>query len=526
MTPYAQKLEQTLADAGSNRRCHDMLRNRFNPHPNFKAPFDDRLRTALTEYALPQRDIGKVIEHLDAVGYGAIHQPQQLMEAIERFQCDHAPSRAWMRGLRRAVKALQKSLVDQGVHGLHVRVFKDSEDIYMCLPKTDAHAGFAYLETGKRTKGEYREELYPEWTKIHSTIRNTGSHGLPLLVGSRLQCSGGYVDGEETDKVKHKERLVNMVDYRQVISEMMFSIPLQRALGFVDFYTGSRNPDEIAELIWRRRSVAKSFVSLDYSKYDQSLPGWLIDVAFDILYQCFDQSEIEEWKWLWKAVVFDFTHAPILGPDAKLYNRADGVPSGSMFTQIIDTICNWLMIETWRNMASERDRAPHSLNMLICGDDNLIFLNDDRDAARFEQEMLSYISYVFGVKGQPDKLGHGEVGKDDPHFLSRTWRITGPWREWHELVAHMLYPERRRPYDRNTLMSPEMILWAYVLAYPAGMEELIDVERFVTDYRGAINTWKDSTLSDAVPGYLSFQKRYIDRTFASVVKRIERNKVA
>lgn len=517
MDLYAQNLSLVMADAGSNKRYQSLVRGRYlRPAESTKVPFDNRVRDVITKYSYDPDEIFETTAHLDAVGYGARHNPKQLIEALDRFEGEHASDRTWMRTLKCACENMDKMLRRNVPYLLKPVLFADDEQIFDSLPKEDAHAGFAFLQTGLRTKGEYRGRLYTSWTDALANVREHGTHGFPILPGSRLQCSGGYVDGVAVESVKHKERLVNMVDYRQIISEMMFSIPVQRALSDVSFYTGSRNPDMLNHVIQFRRGWGEYWISLDYSAFDQSIPGWLIKLAFERLEKMFDQRAFNDVRWIWDAIVYDFIHAPIVGPKGLVY-RENGVPSGSMFTQIIDTIVNWLMIESWRMMKKEETGKSLPMQMLICGDDNLIFLKWECDPRDVGAEMLSYISHNFGVTGNVDKLDYGDCDYDDPKFLSRVWRFRGAWRDRHELIAHACYPERYRDYKRNPQLSGEMIVWSYILAYPEGMGEFIDIKSFIRDNQFEIPKWSCTALSEYVPGYLSFQVRYVEKTIANAL---------
>lgn len=515
MNLYTQNFNLAQASVASKKRLVELRRDRFYPNlASQSAPFDDKVRDVVLSYALRPDEVLKANHHLDAIGYGAIRCPESHWDALARFSAPHKPNRAWMRGFRRAKAKLIDVLRHDCGTDLTPMMFANDEQIMEALPKADSHCGWPYLHTGIKHKGDYEGEAFRLWCESLETVKTSGSHGLPVLPAYRLQCSGGYEDGQPTDKVKHKERLVGMYPFQGVISEMVFSIPFQRAMSQSSIYIGSRDPGELSKLILNRRGLSSSWVSLDYSKYDQSIPGWLIREAFDCIESCFNPIAFDSVRWLWRAVVYDFIHAPIVGPTS-LVERCDGVPSGSMFTQLIDTLCNYLMIQTWAESFGETRGRPLKFNMMICGDDNLIFINENGlSPYHLEEEMLSYIGHVFGVQGSSDKLGSGDSTFDDPHFLSRDWRYSGTWREWHELFAHMCYPERRREYRWNPDLSPAMIVWSYILAYPAGMKDWINIEAFLRDYRYQIPTWSEAALSDAVPGYLKFQRQYIDRKIA------------
>ena len=72
---------------------------------------------------------------------------------------------------------------------------------------------------------------------------------------------------------------------------------------------------------------------LDMSKFDSSVPSWMIGFAFDVLasWFSFDSEELVRYE----KVKRYFIHTPILMPDGNVYRKSVGIPSGSYFTQQI-----------------------------------------------------------------------------------------------------------------------------------------------------------------------------------------------
>jgi hypothetical protein len=287
-----------------------------------------------------------------------------------------------------------------------------------------------------------------------------------------------------------------MVDLYQILCESKFSKPVQEAFSQWREYAGGKSRNEQAIIIGDMRSNYGYAVSLDYSSYDQSLPSWLIEDAFDIIKIMFrnDGSFDEE---LWNLMVAAFIHKDIIWKDGVVHCD-HGVPSGSMWTQIIDSLCNKLMIETAFNVIKG---GRHQC--FIMGDDNLIYHTADCDVNR----LLEVVQYMFGVKVNKSKSAQF-VRFQDPEFLSCYWRRNGEqWRQPKVLIDHLLWPERHRNYMGNS--TPELVVYSYILCYRAGMKEFLDIERFLMD-----NKLREADVLDApagtLPGFLEFRRRERD----------------
>lgn len=469
-----------------------------------KPPFDDRVKEVVLSYALDPVKLIEELNYLDSMKYGCVFRDGPLLEQIMRFQDNpesgeiHVKPFRWNKNYKRALKRVA-SMIKPNLK-LTVHVYEDEQDILDALPRLDTHAGFEFIKTGLKYKGDYEGEMYDtlktELTKAHEH----GSFAKPILPGFRLQVSGAYDDdGERTGKFKQKVRLVSMVDLYQILAELMFAKPIQGYLGRKAFYAGGKDPSTLHSLVISTKQKFGFWTSLDYSHYDQSIPSWLIEDAFALLWDLFESSKFNKsWKWLWDIIVSDFVNKAFVGPNGTLFIAHDGVPSGSMFTQIIDTICNLIMITTY----CEHIESGMRFECIICGDDNLVYTKTPLDM----EDVAGYLQRCFGIECNASKCSYGTKG-EDPEFLSRVWRTSGTWREPKELWAKLCYPERFRPYDKEPQLSPELIVYSYILCYPLGMKELMDVDKFLKDNAFKMPKWSKTVL-DYQSGYLSYAMRY------------------
>lgn len=441
-----------------------------------RVKLDPKMLKLIKQFAKDPEEVDEVVEYLESQHYGCRRVPEHLEVAIETFKGYHVPSFAWNRNFRRALADASKHFNPKK------KIFKPErsnnlDQITELFPRKDTHAGYAYWLFDKKHKGEYLEEWFVEY--LHELQEEAILHGtfnLPILIGIRLQQSGAFdEEGNETpEKIKFKERMVNMIDLILIATEAMFSKPIQELFGESRSYAGGKDPNYLEQIIYNMRSKYPYWLSLDYSRYDQSIPGWLIQECFNIIKSWFKLDENEEK--LFDVVVHDFINKSIVWRDGELVYVHDGVPSGSMFTQIIDTLANYIMIRTY-SYAKSTSAEGMKFECNICGDDNLIFHRGDI----VKEDLCNYIHKNFGIEAHPDKCSEGSR-KQDPEYLSRTWKSLGIYREPKSLVSKMLYAERYRDYKKNEDLDPVLIFYSYYLAYNLGMKEFFDMDRFFAIY--------------------------------------------
>lgn len=480
-------------DAGSKKRLRDFQTQLSSER--LDRVFDQRLKAVLTKFARSSFNLGKEVEYLRNLRADdgrlfcrSIKDAKKYCAAIDEFSDRNYTSFRWNRNYQDTLEELRRYFSRAQLDQLH---FKSEQDIWDVVPRTDTHSGWQFILTGLKRKGKYRGKVWTMLQESEAKAKKTGSFGSPMLPGLRTQASGEYdSEGKQTGKAKHKTRVVLMVSFDVIINELAFSRPVQDWMAKQSFYAGGKSDNAISHYISVMKRNRNYWVSLDYSGYDRSISDWLIEDAFDVIKCCF--RSVEEWRW--DAVVHDFIHKTIISPNGCV-RSSKGVPSGSMFTQIIDTVVNLIMIRTLqRSIGVDGD-------MMIMGDDNLLFTNDELNL----QDVESYISKNFGVKVNADKSSFGS-NRQDPEFLSSTWTVQGRWRHPNLLVSRLLYPERRREYDRYDA-CPEQVLKSYILTYPKAMREMIDVEAF-NDYCRANQISAVQWSSDGAAMFLSGSDRY------------------
>lgn len=187
-------------------------------------------------------------------------------------------------------------------------------------------------------------------------------------------------------------------------------------------------------------------LSVDYSKYDSSIPQLLTSLAFKIIESNFIMNE-EQAK-AWEIYVKYFQQGGMLAPDGYIYyGRRHGVPSGSVFTSVIGSIVNCLIIEYFRIRT-----GAMITDHIVLGDDCIIGLIQPKSVTSFAE-----VAKELGIN----------VGLDDSqllrsdeliHFLGHYWDEGMPRRAITETITRLCCPEVRKPWTRAKFKSDEYLV--------------------------------------------------------------------
>jgi hypothetical protein len=491
----ADYLRNSLS-AGSKKRLDRYCFNLTRTEGKENVLFDDKVEEAIIPYLKDKNAFDSAKEYLNnlkddgGISFSRNYKNyNSVSETFRMFSLPDYTSFRWNRNYQKALKDLKKIISSANLTPL---VFKSDDDIREALPKSDTHSGWTYVLTGFKKKGDNMEGIFQTYNKAFQEAKKVGSFNRPVMVGFRTQASGEFdSDGAETGTCKHKTRVVCMYDLLCIINELHYSIPFQHFLQNKALYAGGKAPYQIAGIIRGFRERYQSWWSLDYSKYDMTLSSWILEDVFSIIKSAFLHVEEDEWALL----VHDFIHKDFVVAEGVVHSDR-GVPSGSMFTQIVDTLANWLMIRTYFNSINADCR------MIIMGDDNLVFHRLDINEV---DNLASYLNKNFGVQINADKSLKG-IALDHPEFISRTWMDNGQWRHPSLLVSRLLFPERHRQY--NEIVTPYHVILAFILTYRLGMEKLINVNQFRKDHPISAQEVWDKVDSKYLPGALAYIREY------------------
>uniref|UniRef100_A0A2V0RB80 RdRp n=1 Tax=viral metagenome TaxID=1070528 RepID=A0A2V0RB80_9ZZZZ len=132
-------------------------------------------------------------------------------------------------------------------------------------------------------------------------------------------------------------------------------------------------------------------IEADASKFDASTCEETMVVAFGILRSCFPDSDFIDHVFLY--IMSGTITKNLVIPGRFIYRLTKGVPTGSPFTSILDTLVNFL---AWSDYLTKyHPRHARRAFCVFFGDDTLVNIPDDMgfDIDQFEQRFAKYTGY-------------------------------------------------------------------------------------------------------------------------------------
>lgn len=236
-----------------------------------------------------------------------------------------------------------------------------------------------------------------------------------------------------------KTRLVWAYPQSITMAEAMFARPL------INEYLKRNTP----MLIGRRRfhvaarmtSIENSHAQygLDMSKFDASCSRSLIKMAFGILRHNLHLTAVEEK--IYHEVMQYFIYTPILMPDGYTYKKRRGVPSGSYFTQMVDSIINYFIIQyVWLSLTNTTIRKQR---IFVLGDDSLFGANQ-----AFKLKVVAQEFAKIGFTVHQDAKSYTAIDNNRPvEMMQHLWDHGVVDRDQRDIAVRMCYPERYTKTD-------------------------------------------------------------------------------
>lgn len=194
---------------------------------------------------------------------------------------------------------------------------------------------------------------------------------------------------------------------------------------------------------------------LDYSKFDSTIPKELIVIAFKILSSWFTAEDMQEWGW--DKVVQYFINTPIVMPDGHIYKgKVHGVPSGSYFTNLVDSVVNSLLLFAG---LKELGIDLYWRNLFVMGDDSIFPLHKVLPLEELQKVLTQY-----NIRLNIDKSIVGTA-----HFVGATWVKAQPRQAVRDLATKAVNPEKYRRYNKLDLKEgARQVVYSYASAYIEG----------------------------------------------------------
>lgn len=159
--------------------------------------------------------------------------------------------------------------------------------------------------------------------------------------------------------------------FHYVLLEGLFAQPLIQTFMQIDsfYYIGADPLFDVPRYINQiNEDDDPKYVTLDWSSFDATVHPYEIELAFDLIESMIIYPD-QETELMFKYVRRLFLKRKLASPDGTIYMRFGGIPSGSYFTHIVDSIINWNRI---RYLFHRIDVPIKSI--ITHGDDSLIVI--------------------------------------------------------------------------------------------------------------------------------------------------------
>lgn len=188
--------------------------------------------------------------------------------------------------------------------------------------------------------------------------------------------------------------------------------------------------------------------SLDMSAFDATISAELIKIAFKILRTWYDTKQVEPISGKSVGEVFNiietyFITTPIVMPDLMLYTgKRHGVPSGSFFTQMIDSVVNVIIGGT---ISHRFNLNVPKQGIFVLGDDLLMWSNRRVNLDAISQFAAEHLHVKLHGSEKSSCYHYDDV----IHYLGRDWVNGLPTLAESDIIKRMVYPESFRKYSKD-----------------------------------------------------------------------------
>ncbi|GFM95172.1 RNA-dependent RNA polymerase [viral metagenome] len=291
------------------------------------------------------------------------------------------------------------------------------------------------------TQGECLGHIYDKAKRLNhfSKFLHPGAvRAPPCMIGLRP----GLIRKDEID-VKSKARGVWAYPAEVKVMEMRYVIPLLKRFslmfGKIPYPVGRNMTKALPFFIDHLLHDGKHGFVTDISKLDTCIGPDYIDWAFDFLKEFYEMgmtySSATRNENVFSFLHFYFKRTPILLPSGELIKKIGGVPSGSGFTQIVDTLVT-LLISVYTRLRMGATESDLLGKVYVVGDDFASSVSADFSPALFT-ELLAQLGFDINLS----KVMFSNVGIK-LKFLGYSKYGGGIYRPIDELLQTAFFPEK------------------------------------------------------------------------------------
>jgi hypothetical protein len=218
-------------------------------------------------------------------------------------------------------------------------------------------AGFGYTGNPPPNPGRKGEPDQPNYIRAlgvarkiaHECVRAHNEHRFESFIEEAINNSTPDIAFTRTQLVElpnTKVRNVFGAAFHYILLEGLYASPL------IDFfmnhntfyYIGEDPTVDVPKVLYTAGHSEATYLSIDWTAFDASVQPYEIELAFNLL-QTMIVFPTTESRLVFEYCKALFMKRKLLSPDGSIYMRYSGVPSGSYFTHIVDSIINWIRIQ-------------------------------------------------------------------------------------------------------------------------------------------------------------------------------------
>lgn len=231
---------------------------------------------------------------------------------------------------------------------------------------------------------QYEPILHPESNQEstdHSKVTT------PFSQNSIISRSSNNDDNTQIFVSKTKGRIIWSVPIEVVLFEGQYACPYYQWIKQHQQCPILLGRDNKARMFQYVTEVSdKTRVTLDWSQFDSRVPGWLIAIVIRELVKNVDFLYGEDLDETICILQSYFIHTRVVSQGFGVdFTKHQGIPSGSMFTQIVGSICNMLVVRYCLTL-----RGVFFGDHLVLGDDTIFSL--DTNNRQYAEMVLKQLS--------------------------------------------------------------------------------------------------------------------------------------
>nr|APG78275.1 RdRp [Hubei partiti-like virus 13] len=249
---------------------------------------------------------------------------------------------------------------------------------------------------------------------------------------NKVRATWGYPTGVFIEEARYVYPYLDFLKNRRDDYPLAYGIEMGNGgMGYID------------DMFTRCGNGARA-VMMDWSKFDKMVPAWLIRDAFLILKECFNMSYVRDSEgkiWpvnpeisakRWAKCVSYFINTPFRLPDGSRFKKRSGVPSGSGFTNIIDSIINAIVTRyCMYNTTGELPRYD-----MFMGDDSVVMTTRKVNLEAIAKLALRKFGFILNIN-----KSFVTTNRCNIQFLGYFNNFGYPIRDQDFLIASFMLPE-------------------------------------------------------------------------------------